>query len=45
MRTTSKPLAGHDFAWRNDTGFGVVDADECVKEAAAYERARRKVAR
>jgi hypothetical protein len=41
MLSTSAPLAGHEFAWRNDTGFGLVDAAECVKEAAAYERASR----
>ncbi|HEX6425275.1 MAG TPA: S8 family serine peptidase [Acidimicrobiales bacterium] len=38
MHTTSAPLAGHDFAWRNDTGFGVIDADECVNAAVEYKR-------
>lgn len=38
MHTTSAPLAGHDFAWRNDTGFGLIDADECVDAAVEYER-------
>jgi subtilisin family serine protease len=38
MRSTSRPLAGHDFAWRNDTGFGVIDPAACVKEAAVYKR-------
>jgi hypothetical protein len=42
MRTTSAPLAGHDFAWRNDTGFGLVDAAACVEEAVVYEQASRK---
>ena len=41
MRTTSSPLAGHDFAWRNDTGFGLINAARCVEEAAAYEQATR----
>jgi subtilisin family serine protease len=36
MRSTSAPLAGHDFTWRNDTGFGVIDATACVEEAAVY---------
>ena len=34
MRTTSAPLPGHDFAWRNDTGFGAIDAAACIEEAA-----------
>jgi subtilisin family serine protease len=34
VRSTSRPLAGHDFTWRNDTGFGVIDAAACVDEAA-----------
>ena len=34
MRTTSTPLPGHDFAWRNDTGFGMIDAAACVAEVA-----------
>jgi subtilisin family serine protease len=34
VRSTSRPLAGHDFTWRNDTGFGVIDAAACVEEAA-----------
>ncbi|HKP17617.1 MAG TPA: S8 family serine peptidase [Gaiellaceae bacterium] len=42
MRTTSAPLAGHDFAWRNDTGFGLIDAARCVEEAVVYEQASRK---
>ncbi len=41
IRTTSMPLAGHDFAWRNDLGFGVIDAAACVEQAAAHEAARR----
>ena len=40
IQTTSMPLPGHDFAWRNDLGFGVIDAAACVEEAAAYEAAR-----
>jgi subtilisin family serine protease len=42
MRTTSAPLAGHDFAWRNDTGFGLVEAAACVEEAVVYERMSRQ---
>jgi subtilisin family serine protease len=45
MRSTSRPLAGHDFTWRNDTGFGVIDPAACVQEAAVYEQASRKQSR
>jgi hypothetical protein len=36
MRTTSTPLPGHDFAWRNDTGFGMIDAAKCMAEVSQY---------
>lgn len=42
MLTTSAPLAGHDFAWRNDTGFGLIDAAACVQLAVEYEAGQRK---
>jgi subtilisin family serine protease len=42
IRSTSRPLAGHDFTWRKDTGFGVIDPAACVEEAVVYEQARRK---
>jgi hypothetical protein len=41
MRTTSAPLAGHDFTWRPDTGFGLIDATACVEVAAEYEAMRK----
>jgi subtilisin family serine protease len=41
MRSTSRPLAGHDFTWRKDTGFGVIDPVACVEEAVVYERMNR----
>jgi subtilisin family serine protease len=34
IRRTAVPLAGHDFNWRNDAGFGRIDADACLREAA-----------
>lgn len=40
VRTTSTPLPGHDFAWRNDTGFGLIDPAACVAEAARFHRPR-----
>ncbi len=42
IRTTSSPLAGHDFAWRNDLGFGLIDAAACVEQTAKYETDRQK---
>ena len=45
IRTTSAPLSGHDYAWRNDTGFGNVMADRCVAKVAEYavgRKARRR---
>lgn len=45
MRTTSRPLAGQDFAWRNDTGFGMIDAEDCVEEVVVFEQFRSKRSR
>jgi subtilisin family serine protease len=42
MLSTSGPLAGHEFAWRNDTGFGLIDAAACVEEAAKHEELSRR---
>ena len=42
VRSTSAPLAGHDFQWRNDTGFGVIEADKCVQEAARYAQLQKE---
>ncbi len=33
IRRTSQPLPGADYAWRNDAGFGVIDAEACLREA------------
>lgn len=30
---TSRPLSGADYEWRKDAGFGVIDAEEAVKDA------------
>jgi subtilisin family serine protease len=37
MRATATPLIGHDFSWRNDAGFGLINPDGCVKEAVGYK--------
>jgi hypothetical protein len=30
---TARPLAGVDYNWRKDAGFGVIDADAAVNDA------------
>lgn len=40
LHRTARPLPGGDFTWKNDAGYGRIDADACLKEAAAaYNRA------
>ena len=34
MRRTAKPLPGSDYIWKNDAGFGAIDANACILEAA-----------
>jgi len=34
IRRTATPLPGHDFNWRNDAGYGRIDAEACLEEAA-----------
>ena len=36
--STSQPLPGHSFSWRNDTGFGLIDPDACVEEAMLWSK-------
>lgn len=36
MRSTSAPLPGQTFGWRNDTGFGVIDAAACVVRTVEF---------
>lgn len=33
IRRTSLPLPGTSYSWRNDAGFGVIDAAACLAEA------------
>ncbi len=33
IQSTSKPLPGNDYVWRNDAGFGVIDPKACLREA------------
>ncbi|RZL88249.1 MAG: peptidase S8 and S53 subtilisin kexin sedolisin [Variovorax sp.] len=34
LKSTAKPLPGDDFAWQHDAGFGIIDPEACVREAA-----------
>ena len=36
MRSTSSPLPGQTFGWRNDTGFGVIDAPACLSRTVEF---------
>jgi subtilisin family serine protease len=33
IRRTSQPPTGASYAWSNDAGFGVIDAQACLAEA------------
>lgn len=35
IKRTASPLPGDDFAWKNDAGFGRIDVEACINEAAA----------
>ncbi len=36
IRRTARPLPGHDYTWRDDAGFGAIDALACVSEAIEF---------
>ena len=39
IKRTARPLPGADYTWRDDAGFGVIDPDECIREAnLVFER-------
>ncbi len=33
IQRTAQPLPSHDYAWRDDAGYGVIDPDACILEA------------
>ena len=39
-RRTAKPIDDSDYAWKDDTGFGVIDAKACVEEAERINKHR-----
>jgi subtilisin family serine protease len=38
LQRTARPLPGVDFAWQNDAGFGVIDPERCIAEAASLRK-------
>ena len=34
MRRTAHPMEDGDFSWKDDVGFGLIDPDACLREAA-----------
>ena len=40
MRRTAKPIDDSDYAWKGDSGFGVIDAKACVDEAKRINKHR-----
>jgi subtilisin family serine protease len=34
LQRTARPLPGGDFVWRNDAGYGRIDPEACLREAA-----------
>lgn len=43
MRSTSAPLPGQTFGWRNDTGFGVIDAEACLTRTREFADMHREM--
>ncbi len=37
IQRTARPLPGADFAWRDDAGFGQIDPERCLAEAASMQ--------
>ena len=40
IKRTARPLPGNDFDWINDAGFGRIDVEACVGEAAVAAKRR-----
>lgn len=34
---TSLPLPGRDYTWQNDSGFGLINPEACIKEAGTFK--------
>jgi subtilisin family serine protease len=40
LQRTALPLPGGDFAWKNDAGYGRIDPEACLEEAAVQSERR-----
>lgn len=38
LRRTARPLPSHDYAWRNDAGYGLIDPVGAILEARAFDQ-------
>jgi subtilisin family serine protease len=38
LKRTAKPLPSHSYEWRNDSGFGLIDAAAAVEEARVFDQ-------
>jgi subtilisin family serine protease len=38
LKRTARPLPSHGYEWRNDAGFGVIDAVAAVEEATTFDQ-------
>ncbi len=36
LQRTARPLPGTDYRWRDDAGFGAIDAEACILEASQF---------
>jgi hypothetical protein len=37
LQRTSQPMPGSDYAWRKDAGFGAVNPERALREAAVFD--------
>jgi subtilisin family serine protease len=40
LQRTARPLPGGDFVWKNEAGFGRIDPERCLEEAAGLRERR-----
>lgn len=38
LRRTARPLPSHDYQWRNDAGYGLIDPAAAIAEARGFDR-------
>ncbi len=36
LKRTCTPVTGENYDWKNDTGFGIIDIEACLEEAANF---------